>query len=291
MSAQSKISSRLTAAASAEVRNFGTPTRHASHFSNLYSRFPRAAEFDHLRVGERHIRVVLKKLVNYPQSVRVPYVMETLSQKGWEAFRFHRLKPLFCGWIVIAAVGTALANPITTDSPIGFFTNVASRLLSSELNVDLHRIQIYPTNQYTPAVHRLLQVTANIYDATTTNYYPSVFRPLFSRDQNGFGTNLFVSGYTEVASVTGPSDLQFLLPMTASDLAGTNIAVIDLPANVFGVPWIIGAKKGFPNFNEFYMESAFQLTRKIMVTRQAPMCRRRRRSRRLHSGAIPRCSV
>jgi hypothetical protein len=32
---------------------------------------------------------------------------------------------------------------------------------------------------------------------------------------------------------------------------------------------IIGAKKGFPNFNQFYMESAFQLTRKLMVTRQS----------------------
>ena len=39
--------------------------------------------------------------------------------------------------------------------------------------------------------------------------------------------------------------------------------------NVFGVPMIIGAKKGFPNFNQFYMESAFQLTRKLMVTRQS----------------------
>ena len=39
--------------------------------------------------------------------------------------------------------------------------------------------------------------------------------------------------------------------------------------NVFGVPMIIGAKKGLPNFNEFYMESIFQLTRKLMVTRQS----------------------
>jgi len=37
--------------------------------------------------------------------------------------------------------------------------------------------------------------------------------------------------------------------------------------NVYGVPWIIGAKKGFPNFNELAMESAFQLTRKLQVTR------------------------
>ncbi len=94
-------------------------------------------------------------------------MMGTLIQKGWRTSRFHRLKLLVCGWAMIATIGTALAGPITTDNPVGFFTNVASRLLSAELNVDLHHIQIYPTNQYTPAVHRLLQVTANIYDATT----------------------------------------------------------------------------------------------------------------------------
>ncbi|HKW28364.1 MAG TPA: hypothetical protein VJT54_03445, partial [Verrucomicrobiae bacterium] len=50
---------------------------------------------------------------------------------------------------------------LDTACPLGFFTNVASRLLSARMNVDLTRIQIYPTNQYTPAVHRLLQVAAN----------------------------------------------------------------------------------------------------------------------------------
>jgi hypothetical protein len=36
---------------------------------------------------------------------------------------------------------------------------------------------------------------------------------------------------------------------------------------VFGVPLIIGAKKGFPNFNQFAMQSAFGLGRKLQVTR------------------------
>ena len=60
------------------------------------------------------------------------------------------------------------AGPVVgTESPIGFFTNVANRLLQSQLNLNLNRIQLYPTNQYTPSVHRLLQVTANLYDAMT----------------------------------------------------------------------------------------------------------------------------
>ena len=89
---------------------------------------------------------------------------------------------------------TATAAPILdTGNPLGFFTNVASRLLAEELNVNLTRIQIYPTNQYTPAVHRLLQVAANLYDATTNRYYdpvpdtntiplPTVFRPFFVKE-------------------------------------------------------------------------------------------------------------
>jgi hypothetical protein len=154
-------------------------------------------------------------------------------------------------------------------NPISFFTNVASRLLSSELNLNLTQIQIYPTNQYTPAVHRLLQVTANIYDATTTNFYPSVFRPLFSRDADGLGTNVFISGYTNVPSVTGATDNQFALPMDVSDLSTMGGPVINLAVNVYGVPWIIGAKRGFPNFNELAMENAFQLTRKLQVVRSS----------------------
>jgi hypothetical protein len=169
------------------------------------------------------------------------------------------------------AVGSTQAQvPIATASPIGFFTNVAARILPAELDVNAQWIQIYPTNQYTPAVHRLLQVTANLYDATTTNYFPHVFRPLFSRDQNGFGTNLFISGYAEVASISGPGDLQFSTPINAWDLANPNIytsPVLNWSGNVYDVPWIVGAKKGFPNFNEFFMESAYQLERTMLVTR------------------------
>ena len=131
--------------------------------------------------------------------------METLSQNGWGESRFHRLKLLLCGWAMMMTVRMALANtPITTDSPIGFFTNVASRLLSAELNMDLHRIQVYPTNQYTPAVHRLLQVTANIYDSTTNRFnddyphLPTAFRPQFGK----IGDAVYITNFVEVTNIS-----------------------------------------------------------------------------------------
>ncbi len=56
---------------------------------------------------------------------------------------------------------------------------------------------------YRPAVQRVLQLAANIYDATTNNTFalgkdfPTVFRPLFQAEQsNG---NVFVNGYTNVS--------------------------------------------------------------------------------------------
>ncbi len=131
---------------------------------------------------------------------------------------------------------------------------------------------------YTPAVNRLLQLTANIYDATTNRYYdnllpptplPTVFRPIFNVVGPNFavGTNVcvYIRSYAEV------TDTSFLGGGTLRSLIGNPQAVAALQPNdlVFGVPLIVGAKKGFPNFNEFYMESAFQLARKIMVTRSS----------------------
>ena len=114
------------------------------------------------------------------------------------------LKFSFYGLVLLAFIEITRATPqIATDSPVGFFTNVAARLLSAEMNLDLNHIQVYPTNQYTPAVHRLLQVTANIFDATSTNYYPSVFRPVFSQDASG---NVFIVGYTNLSDDCRPGE-------------------------------------------------------------------------------------
>ncbi|HZF01894.1 MAG TPA: pilus assembly PilX N-terminal domain-containing protein [Methylomirabilota bacterium] len=174
-------------------------------------------------------------------------------------------------------------------TPLGFFTNAADRMLrdytarwaytnfGAPVNINfvatfnvtnvfgVANIPVWVSNKfvYTPSVQRILQLAANIYDATTTNFYPSVFRPVFTND-NG---NVFIAGYAEMTN----SHFQESLEASAPELS-TPIELRDLPlgqvlTNVYGVPWIIGAKKGFPNFNEFSMQSAFQLTRKLEVTR------------------------
>ncbi|MGD0207201.1 MAG: hypothetical protein ABSC89_06315 [Verrucomicrobiota bacterium] len=133
-------------------------------------------------------------------------------------------------------------------------------------------IPVLVSNQfvYSSAVNRLLQLAANIYDATTNNIgvngnnynYPSVFRPLFTRNSVG---NVFVTGYAYVPSVSGTNDPAFSAPFDVSTISisgGSNVL-----ENVYGVPWIIGAKKGFPNFNEFVLENVVGITRRLQFTR------------------------
>ncbi|MCX6926760.1 MAG: hypothetical protein NT154_26680 [Verrucomicrobia bacterium] len=170
-------------------------------------------------------------------------------------------------WLCVPGLAVHADPLVTTDSPIGFFTNVAARLLQSHLNLSLNRIQLYPTNQYTPSVHRLLQVTANLYDALTNRtitdypYVPSVFRPMFTND----GGAIYISGYEEE---TGTA----LLSAPARDLQLAEDRAALRPGDmVCGVPIIIGVKKGFPNFNEFAMQTQVQVARKLQFHRPGNM--------------------
>ena len=171
------------------------------------------------------------------------------------------------GFLILALAATPgrSAPSFDTDTPTSFFTNVASRLVFSELNLKLAQLQVYPTNEYTSPVQRLLQVTANIYDATTTNFYPSVFRPIFSSDATG--TNIFIIGYEQVTSVSGINDSRLAVPVEASALASSGIPFTNSATNVYGIPWIIGVKKGLPGLNQFSLVSAAQFTRKLQVVR------------------------
>jgi hypothetical protein len=164
-------------------------------------------------------------------------------------------------WLAMLSSASA-RTMLNTDDSAGFFTAVADKMLRNTFNFGVTNIPVETNGVfvYSPAVQRLLQLAANIYDATTTNFYPTVFRSVFNRDTSG---NVFITGYQQVVGVNGANDPQLALPMDVSALpTGTSSNL-----NVYGVPWIIGAKKGFPNFNEFSMESIVQTTRKIQVTR------------------------
>ena len=213
-------------------------------------------------------------------------------QSCLKSFGHTWVKLLLCGYLLFVTAATA-APLLDTSDPVGFFNNVADRLLcgstanwlnqnfaaytntfgtSTTQPFGVGNIPVYVNGQfvYTPAVQRLLQVTANLYDATTTNFYPTVFRPLFNTDGAG---DVYITGYTNLNStagpntVSGPLDLQLSQPFdiaTIAALPGTNVAS---DVNIYGVPWIIGVKTGLPNFNEFALENNLAITRRLQLTR------------------------
>ena len=172
-------------------------------------------------------------------------------------------------------------------APVQFFTNAADRMLRAytanwhkDFNnftnsfgvtipfglvaaVGITNIPVMIDGRfvYAPEVQRILQLAANIYDATTTNFYPSVFRPIFYKDATA--TNVYIVNYEPVVLTSGMADPQLASPIDIAELP----AGISANKNVYGVPWIIGAKKNLPNFNEFYMVNAVQVTRKLQVIR------------------------
>ena len=131
-------------------------------------------------------------------------------------------------------------------------------------NITLYDARRYPSNEYSGSIHRLLQLAVNLYDATTnrqflgTNVYPTVFRPRFGVD----GQRIYISGWREVTN-----DLQFLSRplLDLGDPADRARLASEPDAYVYGVPLLIGAKKGLPNFNEFSLLNVAQVTRKLEV--------------------------
>jgi hypothetical protein len=155
------------------------------------------------------------------------------------------------------SVTNFVAWDASPELAMSFFTNVAQRIFlaqSNEFNPagtnqlvlrSMLEIPVFPTNRYSSSIHRILQAAANIFDATRSNIYPSVFRPIFGTDASGKTT--FIVGYTN------------------DDRLSTLQTWLDNNTN--GIPLIVGAKKGFPNFNEFTMRSDILVSRKLQFTR------------------------
>ncbi len=210
---------------------------------------------------------------------------------------------------VLLGNGQSYAN----GGPVQFFTNAAIRMLAnagytiglgptnllytnlSNGALSLH-IQVWPTNFYTPSVHRLLQVAANIYDATTANPFPSVFRPVFTRSNdivNGITrTDFYISGYTnsDDASLGGRGPGPTPAMRDLNDPRQRALLGQNLNDMVYGIPVIIGAKKGLPNFNELAMETMIQMTRKLEF-RRPTRARRSTRPTRCSCCASRTCSA
>ncbi|HEV2327745.1 MAG TPA: pilus assembly PilX N-terminal domain-containing protein [Verrucomicrobiae bacterium] len=136
---------------------------------------------------------------------------------------------------------------------------------------------------YSPAVNRLLQLAANIYDASTNvsttivSNYPSVFRPVFCKllERNNYlnqvFTNVYIRGFQYVPQPLNQNwiDAILTMPGEVTDLPIIGAGPTYSATNVWGVPWIVGAKKGLPNFNGLEIYNTFFIERKLQFNRSS----------------------
>jgi hypothetical protein len=181
-----------------------------------------------------------------------------------------------CLWLLLLPAASA-RTPLNPNDPVGFFTTLADKMLWNTFGFGVTNIPVYVNGQlvYSPAVNRILQLAANIYDASTNSFYPDVFRPIFEHDNQG---NVYIVGYTNVSSPAGPNtvsgtdDQQFLAPLDVEALPEmgpdfTPITEGGNLVNVYEVPWIIGAKKYLPGFDQLSLLNTVTVDRRLQVAR------------------------
>jgi hypothetical protein len=229
-------------------------------------------------------------------------------------------------------VTSASVAPFTAWEPLNWFTNAAHRMLLTEFpyglprkvssidsipglpvngyttNFNTNPRQVYQTNAYTAQLHRLLQVSANIFDYATNRvtdylgnpnqsfpYLPSVFLPVLYRESNPrFDSKIVdpkVARLARFDAVTNNAVRVLQQPwvdledpaFTATFAPGFNadgrpdarnsaqdnlLAPNSLKRALYvDVPMVIGAKQGYPNFNEGFWQSAVRVTRRLFVTK------------------------
>ena len=215
-----------------------------------------------------------KMNLNYRNVDDSGYVVPNMATnfRAWEPARFFTNAAIR----LLADAGYTVGAPYSTSNLLVLGSNNVNGIYIPITN--LH-IPIWPTNYYTPSVHRLLQLAANMYDSTTnqtfkqptaTNGFPTVFRPLIRQITQSPANQYVIVAYREVldATLAQPNaPVPAELPSTSIPFLGKPFGADRIEPMVYGVPLVIGAKKGFPNFNKLAMQTLVQVTRKLQFHR------------------------
>jgi hypothetical protein len=214
---------------------------------------------------------------------------------------------------------TPMPTNLVNWTPLGFFTNAAELLLRSQTfiytnyttvgnsvslvgvatnlyfgvtNIPVFRAYFNGV-QYNEAVHRMLQLAANIYSDTISNSYPAepvtttgvtpkvlpppvrlpfVFQPLFgivgTLGSSNWGVN--ITGFSNVVGrdVALTQIQKPFVDLTSNNLAsGALLTAIRNGYNFSGIPWVISAEKGLPQFYQYTLGSRILFARKVMFCR------------------------
>ncbi len=207
---------------------------------------------------------------------------------------FRRWTPL--EWFTNAA-DRLLRNELTFNGYGFTLTNIPVRhnriVIETNPRNAARPISRFVHHEYDAQTHRLLQLAVNIYDATTrTNARPTVLRPRFYRLTETFTnankstvtyTNVYIGGFQEVTN----ADFALRLPWRDLDgvingisligegdvgfrLSQGNVRDNSTDCNIYGVPWVIGAKKGYPSFSEAVWQTGVRVTRRLQLERPRP---------------------
>jgi len=163
-----------------------------------------------------------------------------------------------------------IADISLTNYPV--FVNGSTRLIIPGVtNVPL----------YHPRLHQILQLSANICDATRADkageafpYLPTVYRPVVEITSTN---DIYLRGYVELDSAQFYANLKAGLIKWWS-MADPNSRPPRQSNGGFGsetnffyeLPFIVGAKKGFPNFNEYAVQTSVQVSRKLELVKSSP---------------------
>ena len=222
-------------------------------------------------------------------------------------------------------------SPMPTNlvnwTPLGFFTNAAELLLRSQTftfiytnyvtlngvstpngtyvtnlyfgvtNIPVFRVY-NPSIQYNEAIHRMLQLAANIYsDTVNSNFtaaapigrlavyggqvppvrHPFVFRPIFQ--VVGVGTSNWGVNIVGFTNIVGGESAYLQMQQPYVDLTSNNVVrgtINDYfkrgsAFNISGVPWVVSAEKGLPQFYQYSYNNRILFTRKVLFSRYGQM--------------------
>ncbi len=143
---------------------------------------------------------------------------------------------------------------------------------------------------YSARPHQLFQIAANIYEATHFNSVdypgnqgilpirraqtPVTYRPTFYFEPvttNGIrrSGSLRLAGFQEVTLPLLNLQQRWVDPANPLD-ADINTYTRNNPAtnlNIYGVPWVVGTKKGFPTLEEAFWQTSIDVTRRVRVVK------------------------
>jgi hypothetical protein len=146
-------------------------------------------------------------------------------------------------------------------------------------------IPVYAANNpgiiYNEQVHRMLQLAANIYAAANPVYLagangsppvpqPPVFRPQLGWSNYGSpNAVLYITGFVQVTNNAYAQIFNFIGNTNFFD-ATTNLtpSILLNDPNVWGIPWVVGAVKGLPAFDQYSYVDRIFFQRKLQFIRK-----------------------